>query len=280
MLGWPPHVASPSLTRTLQALVLWVGFGLLVWGVHSLTDSPPAGAQAEQRGETRADPAVRGEAIWRRDCVSCHGPEGDGTRWGPSLQGKGAAGVHLAVTTGRMPLEDLSQLRDTPPGEDQRQVPTAFHDTNEYLPGQVSALVEHARTILSGPDVPVVDVAGADVSHGAELFQFNCASCHAWSGRGGALANGHTATSLEESTPAQVVEAMRTGLGTMPAFPDEVIGDEEAADIAAYVEYLHHPRNTGGHPLNYLGPAAEGLAAGVIGILGLLLFVRWIGNRS
>lgn len=280
MHGWPRHIASPNLARTLQALVLWVGFGVLVLGAHALMSSPTASAQAEQRGETRDDVARRGEAVWRRDCVSCHGRDGDGTRWGPSLQGKGAAGVHLAVTTGRMPLEDLSYLRDTPPGEDEIQVPQGFHDSAEYLPGQVSALVAHARTILSGPDVPTVDVAGADVSRGAELFQFNCASCHSWSGRGGALANGHVATSLEPSTPEQVVEAMRTGLGTMPTFPASVVSEQEAADIAAYVDYLHHPRTPGGHPLAFLGPTAEGLAAGVVGVLGLLLFVRWIGKRS
>lgn len=280
MLGWPRHVASRGPARTLQVLVLWVAFGLVVWGLHSLLDSSPAGAQAEQRGETGAGPPARGEAIWRRDCVSCHGPDGDGTRWGPSLQGKGAAGVHLAVTTGRMPLEDLSGLRDTPPGEDRRQIPRSFHEAGEYLPGQVSALVAHAREILTGPDVPIVDVAGADVSRGAELFQSNCASCHSWSGRGGALANGHAATSLERSSPEHVVEAMRTGLGTMPTYPQSAISDEEASDIAAYVVYLQHPRTAGGHPLAFLGPMAEGMVAGVFGVLGLLLFVRWIGKRT
>lgn len=280
MLGWPAHVASRGLARTLQVLLLWVGFGLVVWSLHSLWDSSPAGAQAEQRGATHEDPAVRGEAIWRRDCVSCHGPDGDGTAWGPSLQGKGAAGVHLAVTTGRMPLEDLSELRDTAPGEDRRQIPRGFHGSDEYLPGQVSALVAHARQILSGPDVPTVDVAGADVSRGAELFQSNCASCHSWSGRGGALANGHAATSLEHSSPEQVVEAMRTGLGTMPTYSESTVSEEDAAHIAAYVVYLQHPRTPGGHPLAFLGPMAEGMAAGVFGVLGLLLFVRWIGNRS
>lgn len=279
MLGWPRRVAGPGLARTLQVLMLWVCFGLLVWTVHALWDASDAGAQAPQRGESRDDPARRGEALWRRDCVSCHGPDGDGTQWGPSLQDKGAAGVHLAITTGRMPIEDLSALQHTAPDEREVQVPSGAHGSGQYLPGQVSALVAHARQVLSGPDVPVVDVAGADVSRGAELYQLNCASCHAWSARGGALANGHAATSLERSSPEHVVEAMRTGLGTMPTFPESVIDDEEAADVAAYVAYLQHPR-TGGHPLAFLGPTAEGLAAGVVGVLGLLFFVRWIGKRS
>lgn len=280
MLGWTRRLVRRDSRRTLQALMLWVAFGAVAWAVHGLAASPGAGAQAPERGEVRESPARMGEVIWRRDCASCHGPEGNGTRWGPTLQGKGAAGVHLAVTTGRMPIEDLSYLQDRPPGEDDLQIPRGHRDENEYLPGQVTALVEYARDIIQGPDVPVVDVAGADISAGSDLFELNCASCHAWSARGGALTSGQEATSLEHSTPRQVVEAMRTGLGTMPEFSEAVLSDEEAADIAAYVEYLHHPRNPGGFPLNYLGPAAEGLAAGAVGLLGLLLFVRWIGTRS
>ena len=278
MLGRTRRLSDRGSARTLQALVLWALFAVVAWGVHAGLVSTDAGAQAPERGETNPDVARRGETIWRRDCASCHAPDGTGTRWGPDLQGKGAAGVHLAVTTGRMPIEDLSYLEDRPPGEDDLHVPRGHHDQGEYLPGQVAALVAHAREILTGPDVPVVDVAGADASRGAALFQLNCASCHAWSARGGALTNGHEATTLEDSTPEQVVAAMRTGLGTMPEFSDAVFSDEEAADIAAYVEYLHHPRNAGGHPLNYLGPAAEGLAAGAL-LIGLLLCVRWIGSR-
>lgn len=272
--------SRPRITgRLAHTAIAWGLFVALVWSVHAVVVAPSA-AQAPQRGEERADPEARGEVLWRRDCASCHGPDGDGTAWGPSLQGKGAAGVHLTVTTGRMPIEDLAPLQDRPGGEEQLQVPRRHRDAGEYLPGQVHALVEHARTILEGPDVPAVAVATADVSNGAQLFQSNCASCHAWSGRGGTLASGHRATPLDESSPTQVVEAMRTGLGTMPQFSEDAISDEEAADIAAYVEYLHHPRNEGGHPLDYLGPAAEGAVAGAVGIVGLLLVVRWIGGRS
>lgn len=279
MLGWNRRPTRQWSNRTLQALLLWVAFGVVAVGVHGWVASPDARAQAPERGETRSSPARMGELIWDRDCASCHGPEGDGTRWGPNLQGKGPASVHLMVTTGRMPIEDLQYLRDRPPGEDDLQVPRTHDRAGEYLPGQVSALVAYSRSIIDGPDVPVVDVASADVSRGGELFQANCASCHSWSTRGGALANGHHAPSLVESTPVQVVEAMRTGIGTMPEFPPSLFTDEEAADMAAYVAYMHHPRNSGGNPLNYLGPAAEGLAAGVFGILGLLLLVRWIGSR-
>lgn len=279
MFGWPRSDGHRT-AAALHAVLAGILFAMVVWALHVLVVAPSAGAQAEDRGETQADPTIRGETLWRRDCASCHAPDGSGTRWGPDIRDKGAAGVHLAVTSGRMPIEDLADLQNPPEDEDRLQVPRGRPGENDYLPGQVSALVAHAREILPGPDTPSVDVAGADASHGADLFQVNCASCHAWSARGGALTGGHAATSLEESTPQQVVEAMRTGIGTMPDFPDTAVSDEEAADIAAYVEYLHHPRNPGGFPLAYLGPTAEGAVAGVVGILGLLLFTRWIGKRS
>lgn len=264
--------------RRPQAVTAWALFGVLVWAVSALVGAgAPASGQTEQRGAERADPAVAGEQLWNRDCASCHGPEGTGTRWGPDLRDKGPAGVHLTVTTGRMPLEDLTGLADAPPGEDDRQVPRG-HRGDRYLPGQVSALVAHARTILDGPDVPAVSIAEADLSRGGDLFQRNCASCHAWSGRGGALTNGHTATSLDDSTPTQVIEAMRTGLGTMPRFSTETLDEAEATDVAAYVAYLHAPRSPGGDPLGYLGPAAEGAVAGAA-LVALLLVVRWIGSR-
>lgn len=280
MPGWSRPRAGHRTETTLHALLAGILFATVVWALHVLVLTPTAGAQAEERGETRPDPTTRGEVLWRRDCASCHAPDGSGTRWGPDIRAKGAAGVHLAVTSGRMPIEDLADLRDPPADEDRLQVPRGRPGRNDYLPGQVTALVAYTAELLPGPDTPTVDVAGADASHGADLFQINCAACHAWSARGGALTSGHVATSLERSTPQQVVEAMRTGLGTMPEFPDAAISDEEAADIAAYVEYLHHPRNPGGFPLAYLGPTAEGAVAGVVGILGLLLFTRWIGKRS
>ncbi|MDX1659875.1 MAG: c-type cytochrome, partial [Nitriliruptorales bacterium] len=247
--------------------------GLQAW----LAD--PADAQAEQRGAAEEQPLVDGELLWKRDCASCHGADGNGTANGPSLQGKGPAGVHFTVTTGRMPMELLAPLGDEPFDADRLQVLPNERGATEYLPAQVAALTEYSREILTGPDVPPVDIATADMSHGQELFQTNCASCHVWSGRGGTLADGHVATTLERSTPENVVAAMRIGIGTMPVFSEATISEEEANDIAAYVKYLQTPRNPGGYPLAYVGPAGEGFVAWVVGLFGILLLTRWIGGK-
>lgn len=237
----------------------------------------PAAATPEADAEAGRAVVTDGEFLWRRDCASCHGMDGAGTRWGPTLQGRGAADVWLTLVTGRMPIEDLQPLEDGV--YDARDLEITPREV-EYADAEIDALVAHARAVIAGPDVPDPDVEGADLAHGAELFRLNCASCHVWNARGGALTSGHVATSLEGSSPAEVVAAMRVGLGTMPRFSEEVIDERGAADIAAYVRYLQEPQDSGGFPLAYIGPVAEGFAAWAIGIVGLLLIVRWIGRPT
>nr|WP_274387510.1 c-type cytochrome [Salsipaludibacter albus] len=231
----------------------------------------PAGARQEAGTSARA-----GEFLWQRDCASCHGVAGQGTRWAPDLTGQGAAGVSLAITSGRMPLPADAVGRDDPPARE-RQVPRG---PVVYTPEEVDALVAHAGRILSGPEVPHVDLSTADRSAGASLFQLNCAACHTWSGRGGALTSGQVAVSLVDATPVEVVEAMRTGPGTMPVFDEATLDERQATDVTAYVEYLDRPRTPLGHPLWFIGPVAEGMVAWVVGLVALLLLVRWIGART
>lgn len=253
---------------------------LMVWGLATLAVAGvgswaqrPAEADVEQPSPGEA-PRVDGEALWNRDCASCHGPEGDGTRWGPSLHDKGPAGVALSVETGRMPIERLEPFAegDHVPGE-------LMERTGEpsYDPDEIDELVAHTRGFLDGPDVGEVDVEGAELSRGAELFQSHCAACHSWSGRGGALTSGDTATTLVDATPSQVVQSMRTGVGTMPVFGRETMDDEDAGAIAAYVQQLRDPAQ-GGAGLAFRGPFAEGAVAWLVGVVAIVLAVRWIGS--
>lgn len=265
--------------RTYLAVLGWTVLMMAAWGFHGLSPGP-ADAQAEQRGARESEPLIDGELLWQRDCASCHGARGDGTRWGPSLHDKGPAGVRLNITTGRMPMELLSPLSEEVFDQDQLQVMPDPERRNEYLPEQVDALTAYAREILEGPEAVQVDTSEAELSRGQHLFQSNCASCHMWSGRGGILPDGHIATSLERSTPEEVVAAMRTGIGTMPLFTSEMISDEDATAIAAYVEYLQHPETPGGGALAYIGPVAEGFMAWVGGVFVIVLFARWIGGRG
>lgn len=208
-----------------------------------------------------------GAAIYGRDCAVCHGVEGRGSYRGPDITGAGAGGVAFMLTTGRMPIAD-------PADEIRRSDPS--YDAEEIL-----ALVDYvADAFVDGPPVPEVDVAAADVSEGGHLYRLHCAACHQAAGQGGALAYGTTAPALGPASAVEVVEAMRLGPGRMPVFDDESLDDEEAAAIAAYVEYLEDPQDRGGFGLGHLGPVPEGLVAWLFGLGSLVLMMRWLGLRQ
>ncbi len=206
-----------------------------------------------------------GEQLWRGDCAVCHGARGKGSPRAPDITRAGLASIDFQVSTGRMPLDDPDQ----PTG---RRQP-------DYDRAEIDAIVEYTSAFVQGPDVPDVDLAEADVPNGATLYMTHCASCHQTAGGGGVLAYGKEAPALRASTPVQVVEAMRTSPGLMPNFGEDAIDDDEARDIAAYVDYLRDPRDPGGLSLGRLGPVPEGAVAIVVGLGALVIVARWLGTR-
>lgn len=221
-----------------------------------------------------------GEALYMRDCAWCHGSEAAGTRRAPSLlEGtNGPALTHFMLSTGRMPLDDPSQRSlGGEPLYDDEQILAIIGFLDTYFP--------------PGPEMPELDLAEADLSEGLELYQNNCAACHAPTGIGGALTSSQTesedvidpgiiAPDVFRATPLQVAEAVRTGPGTMPVFSDGTFDDQELASLVAYVEDLDQLPDRGGAPLGRVGPVIEGAVGWVVGITLLLLFARWIGTRA
>ena len=173
--------------------------------------------------------------------------------------------IDFVVSTGRMPLAH--------PTEPERR-----HRVR-YSAAQIRALVRYASTLVHGPAVPNVDLAGADLAAGGAIFRSQCAACHQAAGGGGALAHGAEAPALLAATPVQVVEAMRTGPGNMPAFDERTITAKQADQVAAYVRYLQHPKDPGGLNLGHLGPVPEGLVAWLFGLTALLVIARLLGTR-
>lgn len=227
-----------------------------------------AGA-AERAGATVAPrPAQEslGERLWLRDCAICHGADARGSERGPSLQGVGAAGVDFMVSTGRMPLDE--------PDDEPTRGPA------HYDPAELEALVAFAGTIIDGPAVPTVDLAAADVAEGGKHFRLDCASCHQMAGQGGILTSGRNVPPLGSVTPTQVVEAMRSGPSDMPVFPEELLDEQAATDIAAYVRELDDAEDAGGWPLGHWGPVPEGAAAFVLGLIPMVVLARRLGERN
>jgi ubiquinol-cytochrome c reductase cytochrome c subunit len=131
----------------------------------------------------------------------------------------------------------------------------------------------------------VTDPQAGSLGEGSQLYQVNCAACHSSTGIGGALTNGLQAPGLQDSTPTEIVEAVRLGgqglrTGNMPRFGPDALDQGQLDSVVRYVLYLQHPRDRGGAGLAHLGPIIEGLVAWAGGLLILVVFIRWIGTKS
>ena len=229
----------------------------------SLVDRSPADAQG--------DLVEQGRQLYRQGCVSCHGLDGKGVgrgdeARGPSLTMAGEAGAYYQLSTGRMPLNDPDQ-------EPRRSEPA-------YGPAEVRALTEYVASLGDGPALPVLELTGAELAEGGEIFRANCQACHGATGAGGALSYGRAAPSLGQAERQQIAAAVRSGPGQMPVFSPRTIDQRELHNLVAYVRYLRSPRDPGGLPIGRVGPVPEGFVAWSVGVVLLLACVYWIGTRS
>ncbi len=268
----PRDKARRRLRRRLSAAVLLL-FGLSASGVLAATLTPrPQVAVADQ-----AQSALlrTGQQLYETACVTCHGINLQGVQGrGPSLIGVGEAAVYFQVSSGRMPaMRGEAQVARKAPAFDQ---------------AQTDALGAYVQSYGGGPLVPrdangqVSDrsLIGDNVARGGDLFRLNCASCHNFTGRGGALSSGKYAPALDPATPAQIYTAMVTGPQNMPKFSDRQLTPEEKRDIIAYVRSASETLNPGGYGLGGFGPASEGMAIFIVGMVAAIAAAMWIGARS
>jgi ubiquinol-cytochrome c reductase cytochrome c subunit len=250
------------LTRTVVLLLALVVTG----SAYSVLVPAPPVVVADQ------DPALvrQGSELFHNSCVSCHGAHLEGVEgMGPSLVGVGEAAVYFQVSTGRMPLA--------------RQEAQSHRKPPVFTPEQIDALAAYVHAHGGGKTMPSErgDDLRGDAARGGELFRLNCASCHNFTGRGGALSSGKFAPELDPANEEQIYTAMLTGPSNMPVFSERQLSPEEKRDIIAYVKSVQGEQDSyGGQSLGKIGPVAEGAAAFVIGVAALLALCVWIGARS
>jgi len=260
------------LRRRLTGAVLLL-FGLTLAGLLAATLTPKP--QVAVADESQSALLRTGQQLYETACITCHGANLQGVDGrGPSLVGVGEAAVYFQVSTGRMPA-----MR----GE--AQAPRKKPNFDE---AQTDALGAYVQSIGGGPLVPrdangqIADqsLLGNDVARGGDLYRLNCASCHNFTGRGGALSSGKYAPALDPATPAQIYTAMLTGPQNMPKFSDRQLGPEEKKDIIAYVRSSTETQNPGGYGLGGFGPASEGMAIFAVGMAAAIAVAMWIGART
>ena len=154
---------------------------------------------------------------------------------------------------------------------------------------QIDALGAYVQANGGGPVVPRDDngqspqnrCIGDDVARGGDLFRLNCASCHNFTGKGGALSSGKYAPDLGDANPAQIYTAMLTGPQNMPKFSDRQLSPDEKRDIVAYVRTAtEDARSRRLRPRRLRTRTTEGMAAWIIGMVAVIGAALWIGARS
>ncbi|AJC58942.1 c-type cytochrome [Streptomyces sp. 769] len=259
---------SARRRHPLAALVVLL-FALAVTGGLYAAFAPADKAQADDTAQSLA--IKEGKKLFAVGCASCHGTGGQGTSDGPSLVGVGAAAVDFQVGTGRMPAQQ--------PGA---QVP---RKRNIYSNAQIDQLAAYVASLGPGPSVPdksQYSAQGADVAKGGELFRTNCAQCHNFTGKGGALTNGKFAPTLEGVDPKHIYEAMQTGPQNMPSFGDGSLSPQNKKDIVAYLGAVNGDKTAspGGMELGGLGPVTEGLFGYIFGLGACVAVAIWVAART
>jgi ubiquinol-cytochrome c reductase cytochrome c subunit len=261
------------------AVVVGVAIGGIVAFGGAATGAAGGGTALRETQLSYGDSAIQyqyppssyvpaGQAIFATFCSSCHGVSAQGSSRGPNLVGVGPGTVDFWVTTGRMPAENPNAI----------QAPRKPARLDDQQALEIAAFVNSLDP--ARPAIPKVNVQGADLAAGADLFSLNCAACHTITGDGDMLAFGTYAPSLRAATPTQVAEAIRTGPGNMPRFSGNLT-NAQVRDVVAYVTgIIQHPNNPGGLALGGVGPVAEGFVALLFGVGLLALVGYWIGDRS
>jgi len=259
---------SARRRHPLAALVVLLLALACTGGLYAVF-APASKAQADETAQSLA--IDEGKKLFAVGCASCHGTGGQGSSDGPSLVGVGAAAVDFQVGTGRMPAQQ--------PGA---QIP---RKKVVYTQAEIDQLAAYVSSLGSGPSVPTqaqYGPDGADIAKGGELFRTNCAQCHNFTGKGGALTHGKFAPDLEGVSPKHIYEAMQTGPQNMPSFPDTTLSEQNKKDIIAYLNAVNgdDTESPGGLELGGLGPVSEGLFAWIFGLGALIAVAVWVAART
>jgi ubiquinol-cytochrome c reductase cytochrome c subunit len=259
--------------------------GAVALGIGLLTTAGAYTALTPQANVARAQEAdatllQRGQQLFNENaCISCHGSNLQGVEGrGPSLIGVGDAAVYFQVSSGRMPL-----ARQEAQAERKPTLPIFDPDTEEGQ-ANLDALGAYIQANGGGPTRPEArgeQLRGDDPARGSELFRLNCASCHNFTGRGGALSSGKYAPKLDQASETQIYTAMLSGPQNMPKFSDRQLTPAEKEDIIAYILSVRENNNSvGGNPIGGIGPVSEGLIAFLVGLMGMVGFAIWLGAKS
>ncbi len=244
-----------------------------VAGALNLVVADPGSAQEDPGADDVL--VADGARIFGANCAICHGEQARGISpadqadgYGPNLQGLGPAAFDFVIRTGRMPLRE--------PTQDVRHGPQILSDAER------EAVVAWSSTLPGGGvDIPEVgDWESADLAEGLESFTSNCAACHGPTAAGIAVGQKDVSSNLDQATPLEIAEAVRTGPGVMPRFGEDAVPEEELSALMRWVIDLRDRASPGGASIGRSGPVSEGLIAWVLGIGSLAVVMYLLGEKG
>lgn len=271
LVGSTSDRSRRKLRRRLSAGLLLMIALVIAGGAAAVLTPRPQVAVAD---ESQSALLRNGKQLYETSCISCHGANLQGVPdRGPALIGVGDAAVYFQVSTGRMPAMSLnSQAPKKAPNFDDAQIDAlgAFVQANGGGPTVVrdanGEIAQHSLT-------------NGNVARGGDLFRLNCASCHNFTGKGGALSSGKYAPDLGDASPQVIYTAMLTGPQNMPKFSDRQLSPEEKTDIVSYVRHAAEASSPGGYGLGGFGPNSEGMFMWIGGMVVMIGIAMWIGAR-
>lgn len=258
-------MTSSSVRRHKATGLAVLMVGLLTTGIGYAAVTGSAEASAPTATTSQIE---EGKKLYLEGCATCHGLAAQGSTSGPSLIGVGAAAVDFQVRTGRMPLAVPANQAPSKP--------------KIYTPEEIESLAAFVASLAPGPAIPTdeqLNTEGASLAEGGELFRTNCAQCHNFAGKGGALSEGKYAPSLMDADAKTIYEAMLTGPQNMPNFPDSTMPEEQKKAIINYIQNLQSGDSPGGLALGSFGPVTEGVFIWTAGLGALLAAAVWIGAK-
>ncbi|MCZ9293217.1 c-type cytochrome [Corynebacterium meitnerae] len=278
----PKKARNRRKLRRSAAGAMALTFGLTGAGLLAAALTPDAQVATAQRDDQAM--IQEGKDLYDFACITCHGANLQGVKdRGPSLIGTGEGAVYFQVNSGRMPMKSND-------AQAERKKP-------RYTEAQTLAIAAYVAANGGGPELVYNEdgsiameelrgknydgnIQAADVARGSELFRLNCASCHNFTGRGGALSSGKYAPVLDPANEQEIYQAMLTGPQNMPKFSDRQLSADEKRDIIAFIKSAKETPSPSGWALGGIGPVAEGLAMWIIGVTLVGAAAMWIGSRS
>jgi ubiquinol-cytochrome c reductase cytochrome c subunit len=257
--------SQPSRLQRLSGYAVLLMALALIGGLYTAFLAPQGRAEDTPSTQQSAEIA-KGRELYLQGCSTCHGLGLQGGAGGPSLIGVGESSVIFQVESGRMPLKYGAA--------------EAPRKKVKYTIDQIDQLAAFVGSHGGGPSLPKGRLDDGDLQEGGELFRTNCASCHNFAGKGGALSYGQYAPDLSDASARVIYGAMQSGPENMPRFSDNQLTTQEKKSITRYVEFITKSPQPGGAALGRYGPVPEGLVMWLVGITALVGVTLWIGARA